>query len=64
MLDWLSCASSFVYLGRISSEDEKRVCSRETCSQREHILMNFAVPEGVSEVNERARERSKAERCV
>ena len=32
--------------GRVSSKDEKRVCSRETRSQREHIFKNFIVPRG------------------
>ena len=30
--------------GRVSSEDEKRVCSRETRFQREHIFMNINCP--------------------
>ena len=29
----------FVYLGRVSSEDKKRVHFRQTRSQREHIFM-------------------------
>ena len=29
------------HFGRVSSKDEKRVCSRETRSQREHIFMHF-----------------------
>ena len=31
-------------LGRVSSEEEKRVCSRWTRSQREHIFKNFNCP--------------------
>ena len=46
-------------LGRVSSEDKKRVHSRQTRLQREHIH-EFPPPhEGVSEVSERARERSE-----
>ena len=30
--------------GRVSSEDEKRVCSSETRLQREHIIKNFNCP--------------------
>ena len=47
------------------SDDQKRVCSRWTRLQREHIFMNFTVPRG-SERSEWASpwtERSKAERC-
>ena len=32
------------YLGRISSEDEKRVCYCEKRSQCEHIFKNFNCP--------------------
>ena len=57
--------------GRVSSEDEKRVCSRETRFQRKHIFMNFSwlmrewakwVSKPVNGVSEQSK-RSKAERC-
>ena len=32
--------------GRVSSEDEKRVHSCQTNSQREHIFKNFILPRG------------------
>ena len=37
---------SFFQLERVSSEDEKRVCSCKTRLQRERIFMNFTVPQG------------------
>ena len=57
--------------GRVSGEDEKRVCSRWTCLQREHIFKNFHcstrelakwVSKPVNGVSEQS-ERSKAKRC-
>ena len=32
------------FLGRVSSEDEKRVCPCETRLQREHLIKNFHCP--------------------
>ena len=47
-------------LGRVSSENKKRVCSRWARFQREHIFMNSLFHEGVSEfTSPRGSERSE-----
>ena len=46
------------FSGRVSSEDEKRVCSCKARLKREHIYILLS-HEGVSKVSERAREQSK-----
>ena len=46
-------------LGRVSSEDEKRVCSCETRLQHKHIFKNLNCPTREYKVSERAHERSE-----
>ena len=54
----------FFDFGRVSSEDEKRVCFCETHSQREHIQEFQLSHEGVSDMSERAREQSNRAKQV
>ena len=55
-------------LERVSTDDQKRVHSRQMCLQREYILMNFDCPkrevskQAVNEVSKQS-EQSIAERC-
>ena len=52
---------SLTFLGRVFSEHMKRVHSRKTRFQCEHIFINckFPIYKGTSEVSERARELSE-----